>query len=73
MAVVRLDERMDTVENVLLSALMDRTDLIPSQSSRGFGVSGDPLASSTWEEVLTNNHFCLCCIHIDKSLISCNL
>ncbi|KAI3455853.1 hypothetical protein Pfo_012516 [Paulownia fortunei] len=49
-AVVRLDERTDTVENVLFSALMDRTDPIPSQK-RGIGVSGDPLASSTWEEV----------------------
>ncbi|KAL0442358.1 UNVERIFIED_CONTAM: protein ROOT HAIR defective [Sesamum latifolium] len=50
MAAVRLDDRPDMVENVLLSTLMDRTDTISSQS-REVGVSGDPLASSTWEEV----------------------
>ncbi|XP_011096759.1 protein ROOT HAIR DEFECTIVE 3 homolog 2 isoform X1 [Sesamum indicum] len=50
MAAVRLDDRPDTVENVLFSTLMDRTDTISSQS-RDVGVSGDPLASSTWEEV----------------------
>ncbi|KAK6150198.1 hypothetical protein DH2020_017723 [Rehmannia glutinosa] len=50
MAAVRLDERKDTIENVLFSALVDRTDPVPSRI-RGTGVSGDPLASSTWEEV----------------------
>ncbi|KAL0363715.1 UNVERIFIED_CONTAM: protein ROOT HAIR defective [Sesamum calycinum] len=50
MAAVRLDDRPDAVENVLFSTLMDRTDTISSQS-RDVGVSGDPLASSTWEEV----------------------
>ncbi|KAK4399503.1 protein ROOT HAIR defective [Sesamum angolense] len=49
MAAVRLDDRPDAVENVLFSTLMDRTDTISSQS-RDVGVSGDPLASSTWEE-----------------------
>lgn len=51
MAVVRLDERKDNVENVLFSALMDRAEPTTSQN-RGIGVSGDPLASSSWEEVL---------------------
>ncbi|KAL8508380.1 hypothetical protein ACS0TY_018840 [Phlomoides rotata] len=50
MAVVRLDDSTDSVENMIFSALMDRKDVIPSQN-RAIGVSGDPLASNTWEKV----------------------
>lgn len=53
MAVVRLDEETDDVENVLSSTLMDRRDLIPSKN-RDIDVTGDPLASSTWEKVSMN-------------------
>lgn len=49
MAAVQLDRKADKIENVLFSTLMDRT-VAPSRN-RGNGVSGDPLASSTWEEV----------------------
>ncbi|CAK9182102.1 unnamed protein product [Ilex paraguariensis] len=50
MAAIRLDERPDKIENVLFSLLMDGTVTTPSQS-RSVAASGDPLASSTWEEV----------------------
>ncbi|KAK4491519.1 hypothetical protein RD792_002270 [Penstemon davidsonii] len=50
MAVLRLDERKDTIEKVLFSSLIDETAPI-LLTNRGIGVSGDPLASSTWEEV----------------------
>ncbi|CAI9771346.1 unnamed protein product [Fraxinus pennsylvanica] len=49
MAAVQLDQKANNIENVLFSTLMDRT-VTPPQN-RGNGVSGDPLASSTWEEV----------------------
>ncbi|GFQ04473.1 protein root hair defective 3 homolog 2 [Phtheirospermum japonicum] len=50
MAAVRLDEKTDNIESVLLSALMDRAETGPARI-RGTGVFVDPLASSTWEEV----------------------
>ena len=50
MAAIRLDERPDKIENVLFSLLMDGTVTTPSQS-RSVAATGDPLASSTWEEV----------------------
>ncbi|CAA2954292.1 ROOT HAIR DEFECTIVE 3 homolog 2-like isoform X1 [Olea europaea subsp. europaea] len=53
MAAVQLDRKADKIENVLFSTLMDRT-VAPSRN-RGNGVSGDPLASSTWEEVPPEN------------------
>lgn len=53
MAVVRLDKETDDVENVLSSALMDRRELIPSKN-RDIDVTGDPLASGTWEKVSMN-------------------
>ncbi|XP_020976737.1 protein ROOT HAIR DEFECTIVE 3 homolog 2 isoform X2 [Arachis ipaensis] len=48
MAAIRLDERPDQIDSILRSALMDGT--VSVASSRR-GVSTDPLASSTWEEV----------------------
>ncbi|KAL8033898.1 hypothetical protein ABFX02_13G186200 [Erythranthe guttata] len=49
-AVIRLDNRKDSVENALFSALMDGTNVIDSQKT-GIGISRHVLASSTWEEV----------------------
>lgn len=64
MAVVRLDEETDNVENVLASTFLDRKDLIPSKS-RDIDVTGDPLASSTWEKVLIHSHLSwLYCMHV---------
>ncbi|KAL1321180.1 hypothetical protein AAHE18_14G109600 [Arachis hypogaea] len=48
MAAIRLDERPDQIDSILRSALMDGTVSVASSSR---GVSTDPLASSTWEEV----------------------
>ncbi|KAL6502196.1 hypothetical protein OROHE_024789 [Orobanche hederae] len=55
MAAVRLDERIDNIETVLLSALVDRTEPGPSRIRDTTRVFGDPLASSTWEEVPPEN------------------
>ncbi|KAG4124562.1 hypothetical protein ERO13_D10G047501v2 [Gossypium hirsutum] len=44
MAAIRLDEKPDKIENILLSSLMEATVTSP-----------DPLASSTWEEVPPEN------------------
>ena len=51
LAAVRLDEKPDKIENVLSSMLIDGSVAISSRS-RGAGIIGDPLASSTWEGVL---------------------
>lgn len=70
MAVVRLDEETDDVENVLSSTLMDRKDLIPSKN-RDIDVTGDPLASSTWEKVSMNSHLSLLytCVRILSQIV----
>ena len=52
MAAIRLDEKPDHIDSILRSALMDGTVSVTSSSS---GASADPLASSTWEEVLHSN------------------
>ncbi|KAL3616756.1 hypothetical protein CASFOL_039150 [Castilleja foliolosa] len=54
MAAVRLDEKTDNIEGVLLSALMDKPETGPARI-RGTGIFLDPLASSTWEEVPQEN------------------
>ena len=41
MAAIRLDDKPDKIESILFSSLMDGTVTSP-----------DPLASSTWEEVV---------------------
>lgn len=57
MAAIRLDEKPDKIENVLLSSLMDGTVGVPNSQDRKIRDSADPLASSSWEEVITT--FCI--------------
>ncbi|XP_031745912.1 protein ROOT HAIR DEFECTIVE 3 homolog 2 isoform X2 [Cucumis sativus] len=45
LAAIRLDEKPDTIENILTSSLMN-------EGVATCGSSSDPLASSTWEKVL---------------------
>lgn len=47
MAAVRLDESPDSIENTLSLALVDPK----SGAAANRSISGDPLASSSWEEV----------------------
>lgn len=56
MAVIRLDEKPDKIENILFASLMDGAVTVSSTRSREIGTSTDPLASSTWEEVLFCGH-----------------
>ncbi|CAN6545870.1 unnamed protein product [Malus baccata var. baccata] len=53
MAAIRLDEKPDNIENVLVSSLVDRTVTVSSSQNknRELGPSTDPLASTSWEEV----------------------
>ncbi|CAL1402357.1 unnamed protein product [Linum trigynum] len=51
MAAVRLDEKPDKIEDVLVSSLMDGTITTQSSQNRAVGATTDPLASSSWEEV----------------------
>ncbi|CAI0392524.1 unnamed protein product [Linum tenue] len=55
MAAVRLDEKPDKIENVLVSSLMDGAITTQSSQNRGVGPTTDPLASSSWEEVPPKN------------------
>ena len=48
MAAIRLGEKPDKIENILSSALNDAS----ATRGRGAAVNTDPLASSSWEEVL---------------------
>ncbi|TQD91257.1 hypothetical protein C1H46_023183 [Malus baccata] len=50
MAAIRLDEKPDNIENVLVSFLVDGTVTVSSSQNRKLGPSTDPLASSSWEE-----------------------
>ncbi|CAN6683930.1 unnamed protein product [Malus baccata var. baccata] len=50
MAAIRLDEKPDNIENVLVSSLVDRTVTVSSSQNRKLGPPTDPLASSSWEE-----------------------
>ncbi|KAM1031122.1 hypothetical protein ACFX2C_034957 [Malus domestica] len=50
-AAIRLDEKPDNIENVLVSSLVDRTVTVSSSQNRKLGPPTDPLASSSWEEV----------------------
>jgi len=47
-----LSENPDKIENILFSSLMDGAVAVPSSQDRSIKASTDPLASSTWEEVL---------------------
>lgn len=54
MAAIRLDDKPDTIENVLFSSLMDGTVSAPvsrESRERSMGTFLDPLASNTWEKV----------------------
>ncbi|CAK7336936.1 unnamed protein product [Dovyalis caffra] len=51
LAAIRLDEKSDNIENILLSSLSDGAVSVPSSKGRSIGASSDSLASSTWEEV----------------------
>jgi hypothetical protein len=55
LAVIRWDDKPDRIENILISTLLD--SLVESKSSSA--TSGDPLASTTWEEV----DLCLFVLH----------
>lgn len=46
LAAIRLDDKSDQIENILNSALND------ASVARGTAANTDPLASSSWEEVL---------------------
>ena len=49
MTVIRLDDKNDKIENALSFSLMDASD--SGGSSRSIQIL-DPLASSSWEEVI---------------------
>ncbi|XP_050145057.1 protein ROOT HAIR DEFECTIVE 3 homolog 2-like [Malus sylvestris] len=51
MAAIRLNEKPDNIENVLVSSLVDRTVTVSSSQNRKLGPPTDPLASSSREEV----------------------
>ncbi|CAM0949041.1 unnamed protein product [Alopecurus aequalis] len=47
LAVIRWDDKPDRIENIVISTLLDS----PVESKSSNASSGDPLASTTWEEV----------------------
>ncbi|XP_047050526.1 protein ROOT HAIR DEFECTIVE 3 homolog 1-like [Lolium rigidum] len=47
LAVIRWDDKPERIENILISTLLDS----PVESKSSSATSGDPLASTTWEEV----------------------
>ncbi|KAF9606763.1 hypothetical protein IFM89_028139, partial [Coptis chinensis] len=51
MAALRLEDKSDKIENVIFSSLMDGTVSVPRSQQSNVGISTDPLASNTWEEV----------------------
>lgn len=55
-AAIRLDENSGGIENVLYSSLMDGTVAVTSSKYTSREVS-DPLASSSWEEVIYGGHW----------------
>jgi len=52
MAAIRLDEKPDRIESALYSSLIDKTSAATSYQYLTREASVDPLASSTWEEVV---------------------
>lgn len=52
MAAIRLDEKPDQIERVLDLSLVNKTSAATSSQYTDREASVDPLASSTWEEVL---------------------
>ena len=51
-AAIRLDEKPDRIESVLHSSLLDGTVAVTSSQNRSREASADPLAASSWEEVV---------------------
>lgn len=52
LAAIRLDEKPDQIEKLLFSSLMHETVSLPLAQDKQMDASLDPLASSTWEEVV---------------------
>jgi hypothetical protein len=52
MAAIRLEEKPDNIERVLDLSLVNKTSAAASSQYTDREVTVDPLASSTWEEVL---------------------
>jgi len=52
MAAIRLDDKPDQIERVLDLSLVNKTSAATSSQYTDREASVDPLASSTWEEVL---------------------
>ncbi|KAF9604730.1 hypothetical protein IFM89_009526, partial [Coptis chinensis] len=51
MVALRLEDKSDKIENVLFSSLMDGIVSVLGSQQSSVGISADPLASNTWEEV----------------------
>jgi len=49
MAAIRLDDKQDKIDRALITALLDGG---PISQKRSVEFTYDPIASSTWEEVL---------------------
>lgn len=56
MAAIRLDEKLDKIEELLFSSLMDGAVALPSSEDGSLNAPTDALASSTWEEVLFSGY-----------------
>lgn len=65
MAAVRLDDKHDKIESILKSTLMDGL-----ASGKSLEAAADPLASSTWEEVLFG-YYLFPCVKKRRSMIYC--
>lgn len=57
MAAVRLDDESDNIEKTISRALGDNTNANSGVTDRSIQ-SFDPLASSSWDEVMTVPHIC---------------
>lgn len=57
MAAIRLDAKPDKIEDSLFCSLMDSDVALPSSQDRSIRAPSDPLASSTWEEVLFSGYW----------------
>jgi hypothetical protein len=57
MAAIRLNGKPDKIEDLLFSSLMDGAVPLPSSQDRSIRAPSDPLASSTWEEVLFSGYW----------------
>ncbi|XP_022723300.1 protein ROOT HAIR DEFECTIVE 3 homolog 2-like isoform X2 [Durio zibethinus] len=55
MAAIRLDEKLDKIEDILFLSLLEGTVAVASSQDKSIAPSSDPLASGTWEEVPPKN------------------